>query len=214
MRAARRVRTPATCLRNATVPRLSLIGVAASEAMSARRSRTSSLSLLPSRTSASLFDQQGTRCDGTQRHPGFGHDALGVECEADTRADHGNVHFRAGNEPEIGAASAWQGLGQKRPRETNSPLARMVFPGAFAMVSTGTSRGALVAYDTRGCANGDKRRNTVCGRGGIAEVADHGCATLNLGGTNELDSFDNAGATSSRPWRARPVLNRLPRRRS
>ena len=100
MIAARRARTPATLVRNSTVPRLSSMGLQAAEAAFASAARAASSSLVPMMAGAGL-DQQDRRGDSAQRHAGGGDGARGVQRQADRGRSDSDVHFGAGNEAQI-----------------------------------------------------------------------------------------------------------------
>ena len=110
MAATRRASTPATLVRYSIVPRLSLIGLHAARAAASSFASVAVVQRVADQRVGRVLHQQHGRRHRTQRHTRRGADALVVQRHADAAADHGDIHFRARNEPQIGIAGA------RRPR--------------------------------------------------------------------------------------------------
>ena len=120
IRAARRVSTPATWMRNSIVPRLSSMGWQAARAAASSRSCAGRSRRLPTMAWRRPRHQQHPRGHRAQRHARRGDRAAAVEGQAHARAHHRDVHLRARDEAQVGVARARRA---RRQQEGDDELA-------------------------------------------------------------------------------------------
>ena len=129
MAAVRRASTPATLVRYSIVPRLSLIGLQIALRRSVELGQRCVVQLVADQRGRGVLHQQRGRRHGAERRPCAAvQTPLRVQGDADAAADHGDVHFGARDQAQIGVAGTRRGCGRWISR-TNSSFASEVRPG-------------------------------------------------------------------------------------
>ena len=174
--------TPTRCVRYSAVPRMSLIGVATFLASSPACGEASlGRAACPASHSAGLVGEHRRRGDRRQGDAGrFDLVAGRVQLHPRRRADHGDVHFVAGNEPLVGRAAAGPWRRRKISRRPDSPGCSTFRPGPVQKSRPCTLRwpsGPAMSALSR---PGDQRRNRVGRRRRVAQVAADARPALNL----------------------------------
>ena len=189
--AVRRAITPATLIRYSLVPRLSSIGRQAALTACASRVERGIVDRRADERLRGLGHQQHGRRHRPDRDPRRRADAALVEGEADRDPDHRDVHLGARGEAQIGVAGA---RGPRRQEQRHHDLV------AGERGLAGADRNGLdrhLAHAVRPRDPGDRAgrhqgRHAVGGRRGIAQVAAHGGAALDLDRADQLDPVDHA----------------------
>ena len=159
---------------------------------------------LPASHSAAAVSGQRRRRDGGQRDraPARSCRPRRSSCTHDAAPDHGDVHFVARNEPQVGRAACFG-----RRRETRaSPGSRRArarsCPARCRTRPTGTRAPALRAGDVAGHVVGDQRGNRVGRRRGVAQVA------ADAGPALDLPAADDPGRIGQRRIGGRDLRRR------
>ena len=118
----------------------------------------------------------------------MGADARLVERERDTGADHGDIHFGARNETQVGIARAGRRV-RHDEGDHDFAGAEGELAGSRHHVLHRKGAGAARTRDLAHGTGGDQRRHTVGGGRAVAEIAAEGRAALNLGGADQLQRF-------------------------